>query len=162
MFELAIVIIIVAVLMNKKKQKNINNGGMGTGRRSMPDMTVTTARTGKVYTGEAGRVRQNPQTARQTAVKSAIDEAREDGNSTTAYLMEKAEQDAREHEREKYEEQMRLNRSRGNFCVAERLCEGDMVPQNRQCVICGYCGAQNLLPLNATAGYSCYFCREPL
>lgn len=162
MFELAIVIIIVAILMNKKKQRNIQGGGTGTGRRSMPDMTVTTARTGKVYTGGAGNVRQNPQTARRTTAKTAIDEAREDGNSTTAYLMEKAEQDAREHEREKYEEQMRLNRSRGNFCVAERLYEGDTVPQNRKCVVCEYCGAQNLLPLNAATGYSCYFCREPL
>lgn len=92
----------------------------------------------------------------------AAAQARQDGHSTTAYLMEKADADAREHEQEKLEEQQRLFRSRGGLEVAERLYDGDPIPRGKRCVVCGYCGADNLLPAAARNTYSCYFCREPL
>ena len=99
---------------------------------------------------------------RSTPARSAIQEIREDGNSTTAYLMEKAEADAREHAREKFEEQKRLHETRGGLPVAERYLDGDTVPQGKKCVNCGYCGAENLIPMMPRTRYSCYFCREPL
>ena len=94
--------------------------------------------------------------------QEAIQEAKEDGNTTTAYLMEKAEADAREHAREKFEEQKRLHETRGGLAVAERYLDGDTVPQGKRIVNCGYCGAENLMPMMPRMKYSCYFCREPL
>lgn len=100
--------------------------------------------------------------AQHTAAQAAIREAKEDGNSTTAYLMEKAEADAREHAKEKFEEQKRLRETRGGLDVAERLLEGDPIPQGKKLVNCGYCGAENLVPMMPRTRYSCYFCREAL
>lgn len=95
-------------------------------------------------------------------VHEAIKKAKNDGNSTTAYLMEKAEADQREHAREKYEEQKRLYETRGGLAPAERYLDGETIPQGKKCVICGYCGAENLIATVPKAKYSCYFCREPL
>lgn len=100
--------------------------------------------------------------SRQKSAQAAVQEAKEDGNSTTAYLMEKAEADAREHAKEKFEEQKRLYETRGGLAVAERFLEGDSIPQGKRCVNCGYCGAENLIPMIPRTKYSCYFCREPL
>lgn len=94
--------------------------------------------------------------------QSAIREAKKDGHSTTAYLMEKAQADAREHEKDKYEEQMRLYETRGRLPVAKRYLDGDSIPKQERLISCGYCGAENLVPAAARTGYSCYFCREPL
>lgn len=82
--------------------------------------------------------------------------------STMAYLEEKARQDAEEHARDKWEETKRLNRNYGGLRVAERLFEGDTVPGGKKCIACGYCGADNLMPMLPRERYSCYFCREPL
>ncbi len=169
MIELVIVIIIIAWVI-KKKQKSISEGPMGNGQ--IPNTTVTTAKTkGNVYSNGSGSytgahtanstVTQH-KAARQRAKEEAIREAKEDGNSTTAYLMEKAEADAREHAREKYEEQKRLHEASGGLVVAERLFDGDPVPQGKRCAACGYCGAENLVPMVPRMRYSCYFCREPL
>lgn len=95
-------------------------------------------------------------------VKSSVNETKEDGNATTAYLKEKAEEDARQHAKEKFEEQKRLYETRGGLAVAERHLDGDLIPQSKQCVTCGYCGAENLLPMQPRTQYSCYFCREAL
>lgn len=100
--------------------------------------------------------------AQHKSAQAAIQEAREDGNSTTAYLMEKAEADAREHAKEKYEEQKRLYETRGGLAVADRYLEGDSIPKGKKCINCGYCGAENLIPMMPRTKYSCYFCREPL
>lgn len=137
MLELVIVIIIVMVIIRKKKGDVLKDRGE---KGPMPNAAVTTAK---------------PR-------KSAVQEAKEDGNSTTAYLMEKAEADEREHAKEKYEEQQRLHQASGGLAVAERLLDGDAVPQGKKCVVCGYCAAENLVPMAPRTRYSCYFCREPL
>ncbi|MBP3475390.1 MAG: hypothetical protein J6K48_03610 [Lachnospiraceae bacterium] len=171
MFEL-IVIIIIIVWVIKKKQKDAAGGPKGNGQ--IPNTTVTTAnpKGNNRYAGRSTNAGTNinmgngsahqRRSLHQTGKKSAIEEAKEDGHSTTAYLMEKAEADAREHEKEKYEEQMRLHRASGGLAVAERLFDGDPVPQGKRCVICGYCAAENLVPMVPRTRYSCYFCREPL
>ena len=100
--------------------------------------------------------------SQQAMQHKLMQEAREDGNSTTAYLTEKAEADAREHAKEKYEEQKRLYETRGGLAAAERYLDGDSIPQGKKCIKCGYCGAENLVPMIPRTKYSCYFCREPL
>lgn len=168
MFELIIIIIIVMVIVKKKKGDALKGQG---GKGTMPNTTVTTAKpgtnrpfngaqTGGAYASDGMNSQNRP--PQRTTRKSAVQEAKEDGNSTTAYLMEKAEADAREHAKEKYEEQQRLQQASGGLAVAERLLDGDAVPQGKRCVICGYCAAENLVPMVPRTRYSCYFCREPL
>ena len=86
----------------------------------------------------------------------------EENGSTTAYLNEKARQDAIEHAKEDREEEMRLRKAYGGLRVAMRLYEGDSIPQGKRLSVCSYCGAENLLPMGARERYCCYFCREPL
>ena len=170
MFETIIMIIIVVVIANRFKNLK-KDGGVG-GSNSLPNTTVTTspAHNNPVQPQPAqnrpirATVQNRPvQTAaQQRSAQAAILEAKEDGNSTTAYLMEKAEADAREHAKEKYEEQKRLYETRGGLAVAERFLDGDAIPQGKRCVNCGYCGAENLVPMMPRTKYSCYFCREPL
>lgn len=171
MFELIVIIIIVMLVINKK-QKNTEGGPKGNGQ--LPNTTVNTANSkgNNSYAGRNTHAGANVnmgngsahqrRNLHQTGKKSAIEEAKEDGHSTTAYLMEKAEADAREHEKEKYEEQMRLHRASGGLAVAERLFDGDPVPQGKRCIVCDYCAAENLVPMVSKTRYSCYFCREPL
>jgi hypothetical protein len=102
------------------------------------------------------------QTQKKTSSKSKVEAMKEDGHSTTAYLQEKADADAREHAMEKYEEQRRLRETGRSMTPAGRLYPGDPVPQGQKCVICGYCAAENLVPMVPRTKYSCYFCREPL
>ena len=169
MFELIIIIIIVMVIIKKKKGDALKGQG---GKGTMPNTTVTTAKPGtnRPYNGtyaaggaySAGGSGSQHRPSQRNTRKTAIQEAKEDGNSTTAYLMEKAEADAREHAKEKYEEQQRLQQASGGLAVAERLLDGDPIPQGKRCVICGYCAAENLVPMVPRTRYSCYFCREPL
>lgn len=179
MFEILFFIIIMVVIY-KRMQRARGEGGV-KGNQSLPNTTVTTAN----QSGMSGQSTENPYgrgtsysstmqgrsaaqpvsrppVRRQAPVKSAIEEAREDGNSTTAYLMEKAEADAREHAQEKLEEQKRLHETRGGLAVALRHLDGDRIPQGNRVVCCGYCGAENLVPMVPRTRYSCYFCREPL
>ena len=84
------------------------------------------------------------------------------GEATTAYLAKKAQEDAREHAKDKWEEEKRLRETRGGLAVAERHFEGDPFPEGKRCLVCGYCAAENLVPMVPRTRYSCYFCREPL
>lgn len=170
MFEL-IIIIFIGVVVYKRYQRLKQDGGV-KGNNSLPNTTVTTppahnnpVQPQPAQSRPARTTAQNMpvQTAsRQKSAQAAVQEAKEDGNSTTAYLMEKAEADAREHAKEKFEEQKRLYETRGGLAVAERFLEGDSIPQGKRCVNCGYCGAENLIPMIPRTKYSCYFCREPL
>lgn len=187
MIEL-IFIIIVCTIMYRRIQNAKRNGDSVRGNRSLPNTTVTTANP----QSRAPQTIQNPQnpypqnpgpapyagqhnrkgiftphspakpSAQRNSAQEAIQEAREDGHSTTAYLMEKAEADAREHAKEKYEEQKRLYETRGGLAVAERYLEGEMIPNGKRCINCSYCGAENLIPMIPRTRYGCYFCREPL
>lgn len=179
MIEL-IFVIIVCTIVYKRVQ---NAKGTGRGNNSLPNTTVTTANPQNTRPQNVQPQNANPSPyvsqnnrksvfpahgAAKTPVqqhqeaRKAIQEAKEDGHSTTAYLMEKAEADAREHAKEKYEEQKRLHETRGGLAVAERYLEGDLIPNGKRCINCGYCGAENLIPMIPRTRYSCYFCREPL
>lgn len=113
-------------------------------------------------TGGWGRNNTQPAPAPMAQAVTSQAKGRDEEESTTEYLAKKAQEDAREHAKEKWEEEKRLRESRGGLAVAERHLDGDPVPQNKRCVICGYCAAENLVPMTARARYSCYFCREPL
>ena len=182
MLELIVIIIIVVTVY--KRIQNAKGGGSVKGNNSLPNTTVTTANPQNArpqnanpkpnpYISQSGRKGQFPPhgapkpsaqgpAAQRQSAQAAIQEAKEDGHSTTAYLMEKAEADAREHAKEKYEEQKRLHETRGGLAVAERYLDGDSIPNGKKCVNCGYCGAENLIPMIPRTRYSCYFCREPL
>lgn len=162
MFEILFLVIIIWVVV--KRVKRIQEGGGSVrGNSSLPRTTVTNTDRNNVPARQRPMQSRPAQEAqRTTSAKSAIQETREDGNSTTAYLMEKAEADAREHAKEKFEEQKRLYETRGGLAVAERYLDGDTIPQGKKCINCGYCGAENLIPMIPRTKYSCYFCREPL
>lgn len=162
MFEILVLVLIIWIVVKRVKRLQENGGGI-RGNSSLPDTTVTNLDRGSA-SARPGPMQSRPAQAAQraTSAKPATQEARGNGNSTTAYLMEKAEADAREHAKEKFEEQKRLYETRGGLAVAERYLDGDTVPQGKKCINCGYCGAENLIPMIPRTRYSCYFCREPL
>ena len=178
MFELIFFIFIGVMIYKKVQRAKEEGGGSMKGNNSLPNTTVTTKNPREALgipenadLKEVARSLNKSTKSGQTLFgninpnytgQTAIQEAKEDGNSTTAYLMEKAEADAREHAREKFEEQKRLNETRGGLAVAERYLDGDSIPQGKKCINCGYCGAENLVPMMPRTKYSCYFCREPL
>lgn len=155
------IILVIAIYKNIQRAKERNSmKGNDAGSNTMTNQTGAPVR-------PAMPVNRNTQTARppkQTtaAIKSAAKETKEDSHATTAYLKEKAEEDARQHAKEKFEEQKRLYETRGGLAVAERYLDGDLIPQGKRRVKCGYCGADNLLPMQPGTRYSCYFCREAL
>ena len=153
-----LIIIVAIVWWVVKKKKDAANGG-NPGNGAGPQVTVTPARQQR---GNTDYFQRNTAPKSNAGTRNAVEEAKQDGHSTTAYLMEKAQADAREHAKEKMEEQKRLSETRGNLAVAERLFDGDPVPQGKRCVVCSYCGAENLVPMMPRTSYSCYFCREPL
>lgn len=173
MFEI-LVIIFIGVVIYKKVQHVRQENGSSYGSNSQPNTTAAAPPVNNAARPPVQPVakshptqtvpKQPPaqQTMRHKSAQEAIREAREDGNSTTAYLMEKAEADAREHAKEKFEEQKRLYETRGGLAAAERYLDGDPIPQGKKCINCGYCGAENLVPMIPRTKYSCYFCREPL
>ena len=83
-------------------------------------------------------------------------------HSTMGYLHEKAKQDEEEHRKEEAETARKMRQRSDGRIPGRQLLLGDPVPANCRCVICGYCGAENLLPLNSRDKYCCYFCREAL
>lgn len=159
--SLFFIILMIAIYNNIKRAKERNSmKGNGAGSNTMANQPSTPV-------SQASPVNRNTQMARppkKTAavIKPAVKETQEDSHATTAYLKEKAEEDARQHAKEKFEEQKRLYETRGGLAVAERYLDGDLIPQGKQRVKCGYCGADNLVPIQPRTRYSCYFCREAL
>lgn len=145
------------------RQKNSGNGKNGTG--GPPVINTTSVRhreqRGAKPVNQANNRPANSQ-MRQAAQQTAGRKPEEQEISTMAYLEEKARQDAAEHARDKWEENRRLHQNYGGLRVAERLFDGDTVPSGKKCAVCGYCGAENLIPMIPRERYSCYFCREPL
>ncbi len=111
---------------------------------------------------QPARAKQMPQAMAQRQPAESQTKSENEPESTLAYLEEKARKDAMEHEMEKCEEARRLYESSGGLRPAQRLYEGDSVPNGCKCVACGYCAAENLVPVSSRERFSCYFCREPL
>lgn len=161
MFSVIGIIILYYVIyrMIKNRKEQMTQSGSTNGQFSQQGLP----------TGQANqRAPQQMQKTRQGAnykqvPKSGQTQASEsETGSTMAYLEEKARQDAEEHAREKQEETQRLHKNFGGLRVAERLYEGSSVPNGKRCIVCGYCGAENLVPMMPREHYSCYFCREQI
>lgn len=155
------IILIIAIYKNIQRAKERNSmKGNDAGSNTMANQPSAPVR-------PAVPVNKNMQMAKPpkqaaAAGKPAVKETKEESHATTAYLKEKAEEDARQHAKEKFEEQKRLHETRGGLAVAERYLDGDLTPQGKRRVKCGYCGADNLVPMQPGTRYSCYFCREAL
>lgn len=159
--------VVLSCICYRIYRQRIENQSENNKRRQMPNPQ------GQIQTSQGHRpvqarpVVQPAQIKRMPQAKGQKNQPAESQNanepeSTLAYLEEKARQDAIEHEMEKREEARRLYESSGGLRPAQRLYEGDMVPNGCKCISCGYCGAQNLIPVAARERFSCYFCREPL
>ncbi|MCM1087706.1 MAG: hypothetical protein NC419_06080 [Muribaculaceae bacterium] len=175
--DILIVIIIVGVVMYRAYHQKGNSDAAKKSASAPPDTNTAPVRHRAESSGRqpygTNRQSMSGQPANKTSMPGQSltgqstwgqfqDEPEEQEHSTLAYLDEKARQDALEHERERREEAERLNRNYGGFRVAERLFDGDTVPNGKRCSVCGYCGAENLVPMMAREKYSCYFCRELL
>ena len=147
--------IIFKVLRQKREENDSRSGTAGGAPTGSAPRGIPPMQTGQHF----GKQAQQPQRASQRPPQQP--QASQQG-STMAYLQEKAKQDEIEHAKEKQEEARRLHQNYGGLRAAERLYEGDSVPNGKRCVVCAYCGAENLLPVVAREKYSCYFCREPL
>ena len=82
--------------------------------------------------------------------------------ATTDDLRQKAVLDEADHLQDKRQEEMRSRWETGGLPSAQRLYEGDSVPQGMRVIKCSYCGAENLVPQGSRQKYTCYFCREEL
>lgn len=155
MIELIIIGVVIYIIYKKRKDNIDTDAGRGVGRAG-DRVQTTTAPMHRMKKPEQKPIPSVPQSTVFSGTAAAS------SGSTTEYLNEKARMDAVEHAREDREEEMRLNKAYGGLRVAERLYEGDNVPQGRRLCVCGYCGAENLIPTMARERFCCYFCREPL
>lgn len=182
-------IIILYAIVKYKKIRFDNNGagrGINTGADTTPNMNNSPAshinnappqhinnapvqyynpnrgaRSDKQRFSGAGPNVQSTDRKKLMDAPPAMTEEPEAG-STMDYLEEKARQDAIEHAKEKHEEEMRLRKSYGGLRAAQRHYDGSAIPGDKRCIVCAYCGAENLVPIAARERYSCYFCREAL
>ena len=150
--------IIFKVVRQKREENDSRSGTAGGAPTGSAPHGIPPMHAGQ----RLGKQVQQPQRQTQQATQRPQQPQASQQGSTMAYLEEKAKQDEIEHAREKQEEAKRLHQNYGGLRAAERLYEGDSVPGGKRCVVCAYCGAENLLPMVAREKYSCYFCREPL
>ena len=52
--------------------------------------------------------------------------------------------------------------SRGRYPSAKNGDNGTVPNRSEKCIVCGYCGAKNIVPWSGSKKYSCYFCREDI
>ena len=81
--------------------------------------------------------------------------------TTTDFLREKAEKTNREEQAERAERAGKTPAVRERR-LGVRILPGDPVPHGARKVVCGYCGAENLLPCGDFSPHSCYFCWETI
>lgn len=172
LIQLGIYGFIIYVVLRKVKHKE-NSGSYRSSDTTSASYTTST-RTGASTTtsttmgssvsakSAAPSVSYNQTQAESQTDSFSWPDEEEDEGSVTDYLAEKARLDQISHAEEKREESRRLDAKSGGRQAAERLYEGDLVPNGKHCVVCAYCAANNLIPNGSRMRYSCYFCREPL
>ncbi|MCM1046953.1 MAG: hypothetical protein NC433_00815 [Clostridiales bacterium] len=157
------IILLIWIVMNRRVNSRRNDNGNGTNMDRTPRIDNRTMQNNPANRQQPYNKQQKSQQQRpQAAAKADVEDTEPEAGSTMAYLEEKARQDAMEHAREKREEARRLNITYGGLRAAQRCYEGDSVPSDKKCIVCSYCGANNLIPQAARERYSCYFCREAL
>ena len=161
MFSVIWTIVVCYIVFRVIKQRKAQGTQSGNQNGQYPQQNISSQQRYQNKPQQMQKTRQV--TNSQPVQKSGQTQANEPKTaSTMAYLEEKARQDAVEHAREKQEEAQRLHKNFGGLRVAERLYEGDTVPNGKRCIVCGYCGAENLVPTIPRERYSCFFCREPI
>lgn len=135
-------------------QNTWNNGN------AMPQSRAGTAGLFRRYGSGKAQARCSERT-HQTPPASMATE-KQANMSTTDYLRQKAVLDEADHLQDKRQEEMRTRWETGGLPSAQRLYEGDSVPQGMRVIKCSYCGAENLVPQGSRQKYTCYFCREEL
>lgn len=188
MIELIILCIVIGVILKQNKKKTDSKTG-GNGQSTVTTVSTNPQQAGRQKAAPErmpaapqgmGQRTVPPQTAQgqagkrnyqrnfdaagnpRTSPQAEQEIKRREGESTTEYLNRKAELDNREHQKERLERKRAERQNYGNIVYAGRWMEGDPVPPSRRLVICGYCGAENLVPVNDRTAYHCYFCREKL
>ena len=164
---ISIIYVIFIWIFIKKIIKKSRGAGNHVGKKT-PNIAPAERNTDETrqYTGKTNKTASTVRTGSTTKLStntSATETKKSSGNtSVTDYLAEKARKDQIEHEIEKRQENQRLAEKSGGLTPAERLYDGDPVPNGKFCVCCSYCAAENLIPIGSRMQYSCYFCREPL
>lgn len=138
---------------NKPNHYNQNDYRNNQNKNTQPKKTNQT-KNKPVNTAKA------PKQEYKQMTMSDIQPAKEE--STTEYLRKKALQEKLEDKKEKMEQERKNQQMHGRMCYAGRWFEGDPIPNSRKIVKCGYCAAENLVPINDRTKYNCYFCREEL
>ncbi|MBQ8592478.1 MAG: hypothetical protein IJ485_07020 [Lachnospiraceae bacterium] len=157
-----VMIIFIVKISKKSKQQNQNQSQTYNGHSQGTSQEAPMQRTpqAKTVVPAAKTAMPEMQTAKTTKKQESVQ--REEGQSVTEYLHEKAMQDEAEHRKEKMREAMKERKYHGYLNTAQRLYPGDPVPANQRVSICPYCAAENLIPLRDTSKYHCYFCRHEL
>lgn len=161
MFSVIWTIVICYIIFRVVKQKKAQETQSGSRNGQYSQQNIPSQ---QQYQNKPQQIQKNRKgtNSRQIQISGWTQTSEPETGSTMAYLEEKARQDAVEHAREKQEEAQRLHKNFGGLRVAERLYEGDSVPNGKRCIVCGYCGAENLVPMMPRERYSCFFCREPI
>ena len=109
------------------------------------------------------QVKPNVPVSSDTIQKRPV-EVRNSKNETTMtdYLADKARKEEMNKESEARKSQAKVDLSQKGLIMGERLLYGDPVPGGKTMMICGYCGAENIVPYMVKGKYHCYFCREIL
>jgi hypothetical protein len=140
--------------MNQQRTSNVSGASAGYRRNYQRNYDED---------GSAKAHKENTQTKATTQMKSIENEIVQGENeSTIDYLQRKAMIDEREHKKEAFEQKRAERENYGSIVYAKRWMEGDSIPASRHLIKCGYCGAENLVPIKDKTKYHCYFCREKL
>ncbi|MBE5872252.1 MAG: hypothetical protein E7294_13525 [Lachnospiraceae bacterium] len=145
--------IIILSLIKKRKKKGQNVQTLSTGTQ-MPRPTAQPVRNRQQ--GSPNAVTKPVPSGQKNAIRQEVQE------STTAYLDRKAKQDEIEHRKEALEQRREEQKNYGRINYALRWYEGDPVPDSQKIIKCGYCGAENMVPVRGGRHFNCYFCREEL
>jgi len=164
--DIIVLIIIIFVFRNKiQKSKGNTNTTVPNKPRNQNSYRSNQKRNVNQKKSAAAQktVSNTTQTSKQQYKQMTMaDVQQKEGESTTEYLRKKALQEKLDDKKEKMEQERKNQQVYGRMCYAGRWFEGDPVPDSRKVVKCGYCAAENLVPINDRTKYNCYFCREEL
>ncbi|MDD3205470.1 MAG: hypothetical protein PHS74_07035 [Lachnospiraceae bacterium] len=163
---LFIIIIVIANVMKAVKQSRTDAKQGSTDTKgwttSWPTDTPVTQRKPTSYNATASKPYNPTPVEKQTVYKkqhNAAEMKQGATQSTVDYLSQKA---AQEDKDQRMEVKMNASVRVGGRRVAVQLIEGDMAPMGTRVIKCGYCGAENLVPMTTSEEYACFFCREDL
>ena len=164
-----VVLVLIGKAAGKAKQKNRSESrkdviftggtqGQYTANRNTTTYGQNTSNYGNTMASKETGTKKQVQTSGQNVISPVVKKSKA---KTTDFLREKAEKSNREEQAE------RAERAGKTPAVRERrpgvrILPGDPVPHGARKVVCGYCGAENLLPCGDFSPHSCYFCRETI